>query len=141
MGTEELATEKGTKRKSEFETQKQLVEDLKMQWKQMWSERYNDKVIAEGVSVNDYAELSVERGAILHASRAFKPLNFQDVLKAHKIEKPDRYVPNRAEGGWNKFIQTKVRSHKETMHKDSVGSGKHVQLQAKKGGRGWLHSV
>ena len=37
------------------EEQKKLVEELKVQWKLLWSERFDDKVRAEGVSVNDYA--------------------------------------------------------------------------------------
>ena len=60
---------------SAFETQKKLVEALKTQWKLMWSERFDDKVVAEGVSANDYDILQVERGLIIHATREFKALN------------------------------------------------------------------
>ncbi len=124
-----------------FEVQKKLVNGLKVQWKLMWSERYNDRAKAEGVSVHDYVELTVERGTILHASRDFKPLNFQDVLKAKGIEKPDRYASDAAEGGWNKFIQTNVRSHKDVKSEVCVSPRKSLSQQPKNGGRGWLHSV
>jgi hypothetical protein len=54
-----------------IKAQKELVEELKVQWKLLWSERFDDKVRAEGVSVSDYASLSVERGTIIHATRDF----------------------------------------------------------------------
>ena len=53
--------------------QKELVEKLKVQWKLLWSERFNDKVRAEGVSVSDYASLSVERGTIIHQLGILRP--------------------------------------------------------------------
>jgi hypothetical protein len=124
-----------------FEAQKKVVEGLKVQWKLMWSERFNDKAKAEGVSVHDYVELTVERGTILHASRDFKPMNFQEILRANKIEKPDRHAPDAAEGGWNKFIQTNVRSRRDVKSEVCVSVRKSNSQQSKKGGRGWLHSV
>ena len=37
-----------------IKAQKELVEKLKVQWKLLWSERFDDRVRAEGVSVNDW---------------------------------------------------------------------------------------
>lgn len=140
MGAEKRSQQESAEN-ANFEAQKKVVEGLKVQWKLMWSERYNDKAKAEGVSVHDYVELTVERGTILHASRDFKPLNFQEILKANKIEKPDRHAPDATEGGWNKFIQTNVRSHRDVKSEVSVSVRKSISQQSKKGGRGWLHSV
>ena len=41
-------------REDRVEEQKKLVEKLKVQWKLLWSERFDDKVRAEGVSMSDY---------------------------------------------------------------------------------------
>ena len=74
--------------------QKELVES-KVEWKLMWSKRFDDKVRAEGVSANDYTSLDLERGTIIHATRDFKALNFKEILEQHMVEDPDRYVqPN-----------------------------------------------
>ena len=78
-----------------IKVQKELVEKLKVQWKLLWSERFNDKVRAEGVSVSNYASLHVERGTIIHATRDFRVLNFKEILEQHMVEDPERFVqPN-----------------------------------------------
>jgi hypothetical protein len=122
--------------------QKETVEKLNAQWKLLWSERFNDKVRAEGVSVNNYESLHVERGTIIHATRDFKALNFKEILEEHMIENPDRFIqPNAEMGGWNKFVKTKIVNHEAKRNKramDYVPKKREVQ-QPKKGGRGWLH--
>jgi hypothetical protein len=127
-----------------FEEEKRLVEELKVEWKLMWSERFNDKTRAEGVSVADYRSLYVDRGTVIHATRDFKALNFREILDKHMVEQPDRFVqPDAAVGGWGKFIKTSItnnaRKSRPICFEVSVkkGAGKH---QSKKGGRGWLHS-
>ena len=109
----------------------------------MWSERFNDKTKAEGVSVSNYSSLHVDRGTVIHATRDFKAMNFQDILKEHRVVQGDRYVePSNREGGWNKFIKTKIVTtcvkHERAV---PLGNAKSVGRQPKKGGRGWLHSV
>jgi len=129
--------------KSRVQAQKQLVEELKTQWKQLWEERFDDKVRAEGVSVNDYQQLFVEQGTIIHATKDFKPLRFKEILQQHMVENPDRYIPPETDvGGWNKFIKTSIKGEKTKkanthpiVHKKSKGQ------KPKKGGRGWLHAT
>ena len=127
-----------------IKAQKELVEKLKVQWKLLWSERFNDKVRAEGVSVSDYASLSVERGTIIHATRDFKALSFREILEQHLVEDPDRFVqPEVHVGGWNKFIKTEIAGRRPQSDKrvaSYVPEKRGVQ-QPKKGGRGWLHAT
>ena len=126
------------------QAEKKLVEELKVEWKLLWSERFDDKERAEGVSVNDYERLYVERGTIIHATKNFKALNFKDILKQHIVENPDRYIqPDVNVGGWNKFIKTKVNIPTRKNHKraSSFVQEKPKGQQAKKGGRGWLHTT
>lgn len=126
-----------------MEAQKQLVDELKVQWKLLWGERFDDKIRAEGVSVHDYDRLRVERGAIIHATRDFKALSFREILDQNLVENPERYIPpNVAVGGWNKFIKTNITIHRSSLRKrraDSYVPEKRVAQQPKKGGRGWLH--
>ena len=122
--------------------QKQLVEDLKVQWKLLWSERFNDKVRAEGVSVGNYDVLRVERGTVIHATRDFKALNFREILSQHLVENPDRFIqPTANTGGWNKFVKTKIAENRIQQNKRALSyiPEKRTIQQPKKSGRGWLH--
>jgi hypothetical protein len=126
--------------KDKREAQKQLVNELKVEWKSMWSERFNDKVKAESVSVADYERLRVNQGTVIHATRTFKALNFKDILKDHLVENPDRYIqPRTGEGGWNKFIKTNITNNTTHKHVATYAPVKLTGKQPKKGGRGWLH--
>lgn len=125
-------------------SQQQLIEELKDQWALLWKERFDDKVKAEGISVKTYDRLFVEQGTVIHATRDYKALNFRDVLDKNLVENPDRYVqPSVHVGGWNKFIKTQIRKQAIDGEKDKVciSKSKAAKGQAKKGGRGWLHST
>jgi len=109
----------------------------------MWTERFDDKTKAEGVSITDYSQLRVEQGTIIHATKDFKALNFREILEERLVEDPDRYIePSNTVGGWNKFIKTKITSSTSVKRKRAVQyvAEKPVRQQPKKGGRGWLHT-
>ncbi len=129
---------------SKIDAQKKLVECLKVDWKLLWSECFNDRVRAEDVSMRDYESLRVERGTVIQAIRNYKVLNFRDILEQHMIEKPDRFIqPDVNVGGWTKFIKTEITSRKTKANKRAaayVGEKREAQ-HLKKGGRGWLHST
>lgn len=128
---------------NKHEAQKKLVAELKSEWKLMWSERFDDKVRAEGISVTEYNSLRIERGTVIHATKDFRALSLREILEQHLVENPDRYVePSNAIGGWNKFIKTKITSGSSTKRKraDQYVAVKPVRQQPKKGGRGWLHT-
>lgn len=133
-------------RKARAEAQKQLIDQLKTQWKLLWSQRYDDRVRAEGVSVNDYAILDIEKGTIIHATKDFKILSLKQILEKYQVENADRHIPPDVNvGGWNKFIQTEIRGKatkgsRAVAFKAEEESGKKKQ-QPKKSGRGWLHKV
>jgi len=126
---------------SRLEAQKKLVEELKIQWKLLWSERFDDKLRAEGVSVSNYEILRVERGLIIHATRNFKALSFKEILEQQKVENPERYIqPDIRAGGWNKFIKTTISKPQQNTKRSTVYCPeKKEPQQPKKGGRGWLH--
>jgi hypothetical protein len=131
--------------KTKAEAQKKLVDELKVQWKLLWAERFDDKVRAEGISVNDYEILLVERGTVIHATRDCKALNFKEILEKQLVENPERYIaPDVNVGGWTKFIKTEITPHgpqrsKRANYFAEKTPSKGDTQQAKKGGRGWLH--
>jgi hypothetical protein len=119
-----------------------MVEALKVQWKRLWQERVDDKVRAEGIATDEYVELFVEKGTIIHATRNYKALNFKEILEQHQIANADRFVaPSPQVGGWTKFVKayiTSQRKRKNTRASLYVEEKREKQ-QPKKGGRGWLH--
>ncbi|MDR0372295.1 MAG: hypothetical protein LBI79_01845 [Nitrososphaerota archaeon] len=123
--------------------QKELVDELKIEWKRLWKERVDDRVRAEGVAVDDYSSLFIDKGTIIHATRDFKALNFKDILLQHEVSDPERYIPPDPHvGGWNKFVRdniTKPQTKKAKFveyYSNPVPREKQAQ---KKNGRGWLH--
>jgi hypothetical protein len=126
------------------EGQAEKVEELKVEWKRLWRERFDDKVRAEGIANQDYSLLSVERGTVIFATRNFKLLSFRGVLEEHGITDVFRFVsPSPHVGGWRKFINSTVDVKKSggiarRAVRCFVEEEKKPQ-QLKKGGRGWLH--
>jgi hypothetical protein len=119
-----------------------MVEELKVEWKRLWQERWDDKVRAEGIAVDDYCRLFVERGTIVHATRDYKALSFREILEQHLVANVDRLVPpSPLVGGWTKFIRASItsqarrRSTRAALYREP----ERERQQAKKGGRGWLH--
>jgi len=123
-------------------SQMQLVDALRVEWKSMWHEQFNDKIRAEGVSVADYERLKISRGTVLHATRSCETPEFKDILKENLVDNPDRYTqPNNVEGGWKKFIKSNIAPG-TFKTKPAIGCSvvsKPRGNQPKKGGRGWLH--
>ena len=122
--------------------QKEMVEEIKVQWKMLWAERVDDKVRAEGIATGDYAKLFVDKGTIIHATRSFKALSLREILEQNKIENVDRVVPPSPQvGGWNKFIRTAITSQAPKRGPRALAYVEPVKerQQLKKGGRGWLH--
>lgn len=122
---------------------KERVEELRLQWKKLWKERFDDKVRAEGVATTKYDDLFVEQGTIIHATRNFKTLNFKEILIQHQIDNVERFIPPDPEvGGLTKFIKTNVTSQRSRKHRRIKFYRHEKELekqQPKKGGRGWLH--
>ena len=112
------------------------MDEIRLEWKRLWSERRNDKSRAEGIATGNFEKLFVDKGTVIHATRSFKPLDFKDILKQHQI--PSKYEPaNPTVGGWSKFVKTQIlNQQKKIAFKPEI---KAAHNQAKKGGRGWLH--
>ena len=122
--------------------QKEMVEELRTQWKKLWRERVDDKIRAEGVATADYCHLFVEKGTIIHATRTFKALSFKEILEQHQVANTDRYIPPDPQiGGWTKFIKVNITNPQQPRKRraELYCPEKKEKQQPKKGGRGWLH--
>ena len=121
---------------------KEFVDELRTDWKDLWRNRLDDKVRAEGIAKHDYSKLFVEQGTVIMATRDFKPLEFFDIVQEHLEFDAEKAVPpNSTIGGWGKFIRNNIRKQKKTTRRfapPKPTSKKGQQL--KKGGRGWLHA-
>ena len=124
-------------------SQKEFVEELKVEWKRLWNERIDDKVRAEGVAVNDYSSLFIDQGTVIHATRDFKALNFKEILEQHEVANVERYIPpNPHVGGWGKFVKDNITANQQSKKKKSAEffvEAKAEKQHLKKNGRGWLH--
>jgi hypothetical protein len=123
--------------------QAKRVEELKVEWKRLWRERFEDKVRAEGVANDDYSSLFVEKGTVIFATRNFKSLSFKGILEEHGMTDAYKFVsPVPGVGGWGKFIRNTVlqgRSSSRTRRAVAYFAEEKKPQQLKKGGRGWLH--
>lgn len=118
--------------------QKQTVDEIKDEWKRLWNERRDDKTRAEGIATNNYTNLFIDRGTIIHATRDFKILNLKEILKQHEIQTPERYIqPDKQTGGWNKFVKDNI--HQPTKNKPQPTQPKQPQNKHQTNQRGWLH--
>jgi hypothetical protein len=122
--------------------QKELVTELKIQWKRLWRERLDDKVRAEGIAVNDYGDLFIDKGTVIHATRDFKSLNFKEILEEHEIQNAERYIPPDPHiGGWTKFVKNNITNQPIKKRKAELYvEEKKEKQQLKQNGRGWLHT-
>ena len=124
------------------QSQKNVVDELKTEWKKLWQERLDDKVRAEGIATNDYSSLFVEKGTVIQATKDYKALNLREIIEQHQITNPDRYIPpNPTVGGWTKFIKTNIsKNHSQNnIRKNFFNTKNCVPQRPKKSGRGWLH--
>ncbi len=120
--------------------QKEMVDELKVEWKRLWQERVDDKIRAEGVAVADYTALFIDKGTVIHATRDFKVLNFKDILEQHEIQNAERYIaPDPKVGGWNKFVKDNIKNLPKASRRNGSTEEQKARQSPKKGERGWLH--
>ena len=121
---------------------KEIIDELRGQWKDLWQNRIDDKVRAEGIAQQEYSDLFVERGTVIMATRNFKPLDFFDIVQQYLSFDAEKAVPpNSTIGGWGKFVRNQICKNKTKTRrfvppKPTPKKGQ----QLKKGGRGWLHT-
>lgn len=120
---------------------REFVDELRGEWKLLWRERIDDRVRAEGIANREYSKLYVERGAVIVATRDYKPPDFVEILKQHIGSDAEKLVPpNPAVGGWGRFMRSVLgKQRSSTVKRAPPEPERREHQQLKKGGRGWLH--
>ena len=120
---------------------KEFVDELRTDWKDLWRNRLDDKVRAEGIAKHEYEKLFVEQGTVILATRDFKPLEFFDIVQEYLKADTEKVLPmNATIGGWGKFIRTNIKKRQQATRRQAPPKPAHKGQQQKKGGRGWLHT-
>ena len=123
-----------------WERAKELRQELKEEWSELWRTKYDDEVRGEDVSHRKFRKLFVDRGEIIHASRDFKPLSFREILEQHiGSDMAEKVSPDSSIGGWQKFIREHIpkRRVRRARPKIKVDQSQHQR----KRGHGWLNKA
>ena len=118
------------------------IDAVKEEWRLLWLSRVDDKVRAEGIANQRFSLLSVDRGTVIAATRAFKPLDLREILRSHVVQDVDHVLgPHPSVGGWTKFAKTVLNKQKRAreLWESNPHRNRGKKQQLKKGGRGWLH--
>ena len=98
----------------EFSEWRNLMQNLKGDWKELWRTRFNDEVRAEGIATKSFDRLFIDKGEVIIATRDYKPPSFHEVLEAYI---PRHIVnnlnPHPSQGGWGKFIREHILKQKK----------------------------
>jgi len=117
---------------------KKLFQEIKDEWKELYETRFDDKLLAEGISTKEFKRLFVDKGEVIAAYRSYKPLSFRDILEENiPSNLINRMYPDPVVGGWHKFSKThfQARNIKRKIPKIKCDMGQ----QQRKGGSGWLN--
>ena len=114
---------------------------LKEQWRLLWTERFDDRVRAEGISVRDYPLLFTSRGHVIFATRDAKAPSFSQIMEVWASQGLV-YSPDPDVGGWGKFVRAELNRAAHSRARIYVNGQfkcEKERQQLKKCGRGWLH--
>jgi len=120
-------------------------QEIRREWKELWNQKLEDKLIAEDVARKNYNLLFVDAGTVIRASRNYKPLDFEDIIERNeKIIGVNLKIPTPEEGGFRKFAKN-VLSYQPRLNQKPKKQQELLDINMrngplKKGGRGWVHS-
>ncbi len=119
-----------------------FLAEVRVEWTQMWQDRFDDKDRAESVSVDVYPLVLVSRGEVISASRDAKMPSLRDIVD-YWTAKGKAYSPPPSVGGWRKFARKELmKHHSREADPKRLCRRREVETQPmRKGGRGWLHRV
>ena len=120
---------------------KELRRVLKEDWANLWKTKHDDEVKAEGISVDDFEMLFVDRGEIIHATRDFKPLSFREILEKHvSPEDASKIDIDPKVGGWRKFAKENF-PRRQTIKRERPKQKVDLKQHQRKNGKGWLNKA
>lgn len=115
---------------------------LKIEWADLWKSKFDDEIIAEGISLRDYSLLDVDKGEIIHASRDYKPLKFREILEKNLGgEAAERVDVDPQVGGWKRFARENLPKREKKTARGAPKISFDLSQQQRKGGSGWLNQA
>jgi len=115
---------------------------LKIEWADLWKSKFDDEIIAEGVSVRDYSLLYVDKGEIIQANRDYRPPNFREILERHLgAETTERVDIDPNIGGWKRFAREQLPRREKKTARESPKIPFDTNQQQRKGGSGWRNQA
>lgn len=121
---------------------KELRQMLKADWANLWKTKHEDEIKAEGISVDDFEMLFVDRGEIIHATRDFRPLSFREILEKHVgSEDASRVDIDPNVGGWRKFAKQNFPARRRQSKRERPKVKVDLSQHQRKAGKGWLNKA
>jgi hypothetical protein len=121
---------------------KELRQMLKADWADLWMTKHEDEIKAEGVSVEDFEMLFVDRGEIIHATRDYRPLSFREILEKHVgSEDASRVDIDPNVGGWRKFAKQNFPARRRQSKREKPKIKVDLSQHQRKAGKGWLNKA
>jgi hypothetical protein len=115
---------------------------LKADWANLWKTKHEDEIKAEGISVEDFEMLFVDRGEIIHATRDYKPLSFREILEKHVgSEDASRVDIDPNVGGWRKFAKQNFPARRRQSKRERPKVKVDLSQHQRKAGKGWLNKA
>jgi len=80
---------------------------VKNQWKTLWREKFEDRLLAESVAIKDYPLVFVDKGTVVSTSKGRCIEGAEEVIRRHEVDLGERFLlpPNPSEGGYGAFIR------------------------------------
>ena len=121
---------------------KELRQMLKADWANLWKTKHEDEIKAEGISVEDFEMLFVDRGEIIHATRDYKPLSLREILEKHVgSEDASRVDIDPNVGGWRKFAKQNFPARRRQSKRERPKVKVDLSQHQRKAGKGWLNKA
>ena len=115
--------------------------ELKKEWIQLWSTKYDDKNKGEGVSTNKHHRLYVDKGQVIYATRDYSQLDFNEILEKNLgKEYAEKTSPPPEIGGYRKFAK-KTFPSKKKPDREKPKIKIDLSQHQRKSGRGWLNQI
>lgn len=121
---------------------KELKRLLKEDWAELWKTKHDDEIRAEGISVDDFESLFVDRGEIIHATRDYRPLSFREILEKNIGEEDASKIDvDPKVGGWHKFAKKNFPPKRHTKKRERPREKVDLTQHQRKNGKGWLNKA
>jgi hypothetical protein len=119
--------------------------EIRQEWSELWTQKIEDRYVAEDVARRDYELLFVDEGTVINASKDYAPPDLREILARNEriLGMPLR-APDPNVGGMRKFAReclvTQQRWRRAPRRVPRTDPARRKSSgPPRQGGRGWLH--